>query len=227
MVWDERQRSLRAESGFADLKDLPPIHKRHLRTTPAETVARTEELALAHPAYGCNRVEAMLLLEGRRASAITIWKLLNDNGPVYPPRSLAGAGEAQSVLPRTPCRARRAGRVVHGRYLLRRPACVRQAPSRAWARSICARWWIPTARMPSASCASPSSPSPRRGGGGAAQRRAALLSSAGSAREGNPHRQRGREFCGTGRHAYELYLDLNGIEHRRTKVRSPKANGFV
>ncbi len=188
MVWDERQRSLRAESGFADLKDLPPIHKRHLRTTPAETVARTEELALAHPAYGCNRVEVMLLLEGRPASAITIWKLFNDNGPVYPPRSLAGAGEAQSVLPRTPCRARRAGRVAHGRYLLRRPACVRQAPSRAWARSICVRWWIPTARMPSASCASPSSQ--RRGGGGAAQRRAALLSSAGSAREGNPHRRR-------------------------------------
>ena len=37
----------------------------------------------------------------------------------------------------------------------------------------------------------------------------------------------GREFCGTHRHAYELYLDLNGIEHRRTKVRTPKTNGFV
>jgi transposase InsO family protein len=37
----------------------------------------------------------------------------------------------------------------------------------------------------------------------------------------------GREFCGTERDPYELYLDLNGIEHRRTKVRSPKTNGFV
>jgi transposase InsO family protein len=37
----------------------------------------------------------------------------------------------------------------------------------------------------------------------------------------------GREFCGTDKHPYELYLDLNGIEHRRTKVRSPKTNGFV
>ena len=37
----------------------------------------------------------------------------------------------------------------------------------------------------------------------------------------------GREFCGTERHPYELYLDLNGIEHRRTKVRTPKTNGFV
>lgn len=37
----------------------------------------------------------------------------------------------------------------------------------------------------------------------------------------------GREFCGTERHPYELYLDLSGIEHRRTKVRTPKTNGFV
>ena len=37
----------------------------------------------------------------------------------------------------------------------------------------------------------------------------------------------GREFCGTERHPYELYLDLNGIEHRRTKVKSPKTNGFA
>jgi hypothetical protein len=28
-------------------------------------------------------------------------------------------------------------------------------------------------------------------------------------------------------HPYELYLDLNGIEHRRTRVRTPKTNGFV
>jgi hypothetical protein len=37
----------------------------------------------------------------------------------------------------------------------------------------------------------------------------------------------GSEFCGTERHPCELYLDLNGIEHRRTKVRTPCTNGFV
>ena len=37
----------------------------------------------------------------------------------------------------------------------------------------------------------------------------------------------GREFCGTERHPYELYLALNDIEHRKTKVRSPQTNGFV
>ena len=37
----------------------------------------------------------------------------------------------------------------------------------------------------------------------------------------------GREFCGTDAHPYEIYLALNGIEHRTTKVRSPRTNGFV
>jgi len=37
----------------------------------------------------------------------------------------------------------------------------------------------------------------------------------------------GREFCGTESHPYELYLTLNDLEHRRTKVNSPRTNGFV
>ena len=64
--------------GFEGLKDLPPIHKSHPQTTPAETVERIRELALEHPAYGCNRIEAILSLEGKRVSAITIQKILND-----------------------------------------------------------------------------------------------------------------------------------------------------
>ena len=49
-------------------------------TTPVEVVERIVELALKHPAYGCNRLEALLALEGRRLSAITIQKILNDKG---------------------------------------------------------------------------------------------------------------------------------------------------
>jgi len=38
----------------------------------------------------------------------------------------------------------------------------------------------------------------------------------------------GREYCGReDRHPYELYLQLEEIEHRKTKVRSPQSNGFV
>src|SRR3712207_2000698 len=37
----------------------------------------------------------------------------------------------------------------------------------------------------------------------------------------------GREFCGTERHPYELYLALNDVEHRKTRVGTPRTNGFV
>lgn len=38
----------------------------------------------------------------------------------------------------------------------------------------------------------------------------------------------GREFCGWhDRHPYELFLQLEEIEHRTTKMRSPQSNGFV
>ena len=66
--------------GFDGLKDLPPVHRSHPQTTPAETVERIKALALEHPAYGCNRIEALLALEGRRVSAITVQKILNDHG---------------------------------------------------------------------------------------------------------------------------------------------------
>ena len=38
----------------------------------------------------------------------------------------------------------------------------------------------------------------------------------------------GREFCGRpDHHLYELFLQLEGIEHRTTKVRRPQSNGFI
>jgi transposase len=66
--------------GLDGLKGLPPIAKSHPQTTAAEVVARIGQLALEHPAYGCNRIEALLALEGRRVSAITVQKILNDQG---------------------------------------------------------------------------------------------------------------------------------------------------
>lgn len=38
----------------------------------------------------------------------------------------------------------------------------------------------------------------------------------------------GREFCGRpDQHPYELFLQLEGIEHRTTRVRRPQSNGFL
>ncbi|VFB09631.1 integrase catalytic subunit [Aeromonas salmonicida] len=38
----------------------------------------------------------------------------------------------------------------------------------------------------------------------------------------------GCEFCGrSDHHPYELFLQLEGIERRTTKVRKPQSNGFI
>ena len=37
----------------------------------------------------------------------------------------------------------------------------------------------------------------------------------------------GREFCGTERQPYELYLALNEIEHRKTRVGSPRTTDVI
>lgn len=63
--------------GFAGLTNLPPVHRNHPQTTSPETVARIKALALQHPAYGCNRLAAVLGAEGRQTSAVTVQKLLN------------------------------------------------------------------------------------------------------------------------------------------------------
>jgi len=65
--------------GLEGLKDLPPIHKSHPQTTQPEVVERIVELATEHPAYGCNRYEALLALEGKRVSSVTIQKILPED----------------------------------------------------------------------------------------------------------------------------------------------------
>ena len=65
--------------GLEGLKDLPPIHGSHPQTTSAEVVERILALATEHPAYGCNRIEALLMLEGKRVSAITVQKSVNEH----------------------------------------------------------------------------------------------------------------------------------------------------
>jgi hypothetical protein len=70
------------------------IHERHPQTSPPETVETIKDLALAHPSGSCNRIEAMLALEGIRVSSITIGKSLQRERPGHALRPLAGAGGA-------------------------------------------------------------------------------------------------------------------------------------
>ena len=222
--------------GFEGLKDLPPIHRSHPQTTPPETVERIKGLALAHPAYGCNRLEAMLALEGIRVSSITIQKILNDNGlgtrvDRWLALEAANAEKAIEITPEqaafleklNPCfKERHVESAAPGELLSADTFFVGslKGVGKVYLHAVVDTYgsyafgFLHVSKQPEAAVAvlhNDVLPFYHR-----------LDLPVNAVLTDN-----GREFCGTETHPYELYLDLNGIEHRRTKVRTPKTNGFV
>jgi transposase InsO family protein len=222
--------------GLDGLKDLPPIAKNHPMTTPPEVVARIETLALLHPAYGCNRLEALLALEGRRLSAITIQKILNDKGlgtrherwlsleRQNAERVIELSPEQAAFLEKlNPCfkerhvESERPGQLLSADTFM---VGTLKGIGRVYLHAVVdtfgsyAFGFLHVSKQPEAAVA--------------------VLHN-----DVLPFYQKldlqvqtiltdnGREFCGTERHPYELYLALNDIEHRKTRVGSPRTNGFV
>jgi transposase InsO family protein len=222
--------------GLDGLKDLPPIAKSHPMSTAPEVVTRIAELALTHPAYGCNRIEALLALEGRRLSAITIQKILNDKGlGTRHERWLALERQnADAVIDLSPEQAAfleklnpcfRERHVESGRpgELLSADTFMvgsLKGIGRVYLHAVVDTYgsyafgFLHVSKQPEAAVA--------------VLHNDVLPFYAGlDLPIGSVLTDNGREFCGTERHPYELYLALNDIEHRRTRVRSPQTNGFV
>jgi transposase InsO family protein len=222
--------------GFNGLKDLPPIPKSHPQATAPEVVARIRALALEHPAYGCNRIEAMLSLEGTRVSAITIQKLLNENGlgtriDRWLALEEANAGKAIEITAEqaafleklNPCfKERHVESAAPGELLSADTFFVGslKGVGKVYLHAVVDTYgsyafgFLHVSKQPEAAVAVlHNDVLPFYANLGLPVK--AVLT------------DNGREFCGTEKHPYELYLDLSGIEHRRTKVRTPKTNGFV
>lgn len=222
--------------GFEGLKDLPPIHKSHPQTTAPETVSRIKALALEHPAFGCNRLEAMLALEGVRVSSITIQKILNDHSlgtrvDRWLALEKANADKVIEITPEqaafleklNPCfRERHVESAAPGALLSADTFFVGslKGVGKVYLHAVVDTYgshafgFLHVSKQPEAAVAvlhNDALPFYRK-----------LDLPVGAVLTDN-----GREFCGTEKHPYELYLDLNGIEHRRTKVRTPRTNGFV
>jgi len=222
--------------GFEGLKDLPPIHKSHPQTTPPETVEKIKALALEHPSWGCNRLEALLRLEGIGVSSVTIQKILNDAdlGTRYDRWLALEAKTAEKAIELTaeqaaflekmnPCfRERHVESGAPGELLSADTFFVGtlKGVGKVYLHAVVDTYgsyafgFLHVSKQPEAAVAvlhNDVLPFYRK-----------LGLPVGAVLTDN-----GREFCGTEKHPYELYLELNDIEHRRTRVRSPKTNGFV
>ena len=222
--------------GLEGLKDMPPIPKSQPNTTTPETEAKILECSIAHPSWGCVKLSDFLKLHGISVSSPTIQRILirNDMASVYE-RWLRleekhleegfelSAEQISKIEKYNPCfkerhvESSRPGEllsadtfyvgVLKGIGKIYLHAVVDTYSSYAFG-------FLHTGKKPE--CA------------------ATLLHN-----DVMPFYQEhnlmisalltdnGPEFCGTVNHPFELYLALNDIEHRRTKVKSPQTNGFV
>ena len=222
--------------GLEGLKDLPPIHKSHPQTTPPEIVEKILELSLANPMWGCVRLSDQLKLMGISVSSPTIQKILIKHGMGSRYQRLLKLEEkaldqkieltpeqVKAIEKANPCfkerhvESSRPGELLcQDTFYVGHLKGVGKVYLQAVVDTYCSYGfgYLHTGKLPEHAAAIvhndvlpqylewkiPIS---------------AILT------------DNGREYCGKEHHTYELYLRLNDIEHRTTKVRSPQTNGFV
>ena len=222
--------------GLAGLKDLPPVHKSHPQTTPEETAQQILDLALEHPTRGCDWLSDHLELQGVRVSSPTVQSILikHNLGSRYERLLRLEERAAQQPIDLTPAqvalieKANPAFRERHvessrpGELLSQDTFYVGhlKGVGKVYLQAVVDTYgsfafgFLHTTKRPEAAVAVVHNdvlPFYAEQGLGVQ----AILT------------DNGREFCGTDSHPYELYLALCDIEHRRTKVRRPRTNGFV
>ena len=218
------------------LKDLPPVHRDHPQTTPEETVQKVLALSAQDPTRGCDFLAAKLALEGVALSAVTIQNILTRNG-------LGGRYERLLALER---RAVQAGVELT-------PEQVAQIEK---ANPVFKERHVESSRPGELLCQDTFYVGHLKGVGKVYLHSLVDTFGSVAFGFLHPGKQpeaavsllhndvlpfyrekeipvskvltdNGREFCGTDSHPFELYLALNDIRHKKTKVRSPRTNGFV
>lgn len=222
--------------GLAGLKDLPPIPRSHPATTPEPVQERIVALALQHPTRGCDFLSAQLALEGLTVSGVTVQSILNkrDLGSRYE-RLLALEQRAleqqieltpelvQLIEKANPCFAERHVESSRPGELLCQDTFfvgTFKGVGKVYLHTVVDTYGsyafgvLGTRKQPEWAVS-------------VLYNDALPFYEERAIPVGAVLTDNGKEFCGTDTHPYELFLALSEIEHRCTKVRSPRTNGFV
>ena len=222
--------------GLEGLKDLPPVHKSHPMTTPKEAVERILTMSDEAPAWGCKRLAHQLRLEGVSVSSPTVQRILIQHGraSLYERLLLLeqrAAGQPIDLTPNqiaaleklNPCfRERHVESSRPGELLAQDTFFVGylKGVGKVYMQAVVDTYssfafvYLHTQHVaPEAAFVLHSQVLPTYKAWGIPV--GAVLT------------DNGTEYCGKPSHPFELYLQLNDIEHRRTKVRRPQTNGFV
>ena len=222
--------------GIEGLKDLPPIHKTHPFTTPPETVEKIVVLSIEHPTWGCNRLSDYMKLQGNYVSSPTIQDILIKNGMGSRYERLLKLEERAleqkiELTPKQSAQIEKANPVFKERHVeSSRPGELLSQDTyfvgtlkgigRVYLHTVVDTYgsyafgFLYTSKQPEAAVA-------------------VLHNDVLPFYKENDIliekilTDNGREFCGTDNHPYELYLQLNEIKHKHTKVARPQSNGFV
>jgi len=222
--------------GMEGLKDLPPIPKSNPLTTPPEQVERILALSLEHPTWGCNKLCDSLALQGIKISYPTIQNILNKHemGSRYErllkleerslshqielsPQQVAWIEKANPCFRERHIESSRPGEVLSQDTFY---VGVLKGVGRVYLHAVVDTYgsyafgFLHTTKQPEAALAVVHNDVLPFYQDKGLQVDAILTDN-------------GREFCGKDTHPYELYLELNDIEHRKTQVRRPQTNGFV
>lgn len=222
--------------GLEGLKDLPPIHKTHPQTTPKETVDKIIELSLKHPGWGCVRLSDMLKLQGISVSSPTIQNILIKHGMGTKYERLLKLEEkaAQEPIELTaeqialiekanPCfKERHIESSRPGELLAQDTFFVGtlKGVGRVYLQAVVDTYgsyafgFLHTGKLPECAVA-------------VLHNDVLPFYQERNIKVNAILTDNGREYCGKDTHPYELYLALNDIEHRKTKVGHPQTNGFV
>lgn len=234
--------------GLEGLKDLPPVHKDHPQTTPEGTVQKVLALSQRHPTRGCNFLAAQLALEGVSLSAVTVQNILSksglggryerllalektavEQGMELTAEQVALIEQANPVFKERHVESSRPGELLcqDTFYVgqLKGVGKVYLHSLKVYLHSLVDTYgsvafgFLHTGKQPEAAVSLlHNDVLPFY-----AQREipvSKVLTDNG--REFCPN-----TFCGTESHPFELYLALNDIRHKKTKVRTPRTNGFV
>jgi transposase InsO family protein len=222
--------------GLEGLKDLPPIHLTHPQTTPDDVVQKIIEVSTNNPMWGCCRIASQLKLQGVSVSSPTIQKILIKHGMANKYDRLLkleekalnqeielSADQVKAIEKANPCfKERHVESSQPGELICQDTFYVGhlKGVGKVYLQAVVdtfgsyAFGYLHTGKIPEhAAAIIHNDVLPKYSEWGITV--GAVLT------------DNGREYCGKDHHPYELYLALNDIEHRKTRVRSPRTNGFV
>jgi transposase InsO family protein len=194
------------------------------------------DVSLEHPAWGCNRLCDQLKLEGINISAITIQKLLNRNemGGRYDRWLKLEEKHGQRVIELT---GEQVAFIEKHNPAFRERHVESSAPGELLCQDtffvghlkVVGKVYMHTVVDAYCSYAFAFLHTSKQSEAAAAVLHNDVLPfyKAKGLALGAVLTDNGREFCGKDDHPFEMYLELNDIEHRHTQVRQPQTNGFV